>query len=89
MYVPQMLSCDVSIHRRDGVRTKHFKESELKSILKKNGFTVVKVEQVEYNWNTELDEPTHFLGEDGMYPFDWLVVAEKTGPWVEETDPLE
>merc|ERR1719162_1365116 len=77
----------MGIYRRDGVRTKHFREVELRGMLKKNGFNTLLLDQVQYEWSTELDEPTHFLGEDGNYPFDWLLVAEKTGPWVAETEP--
>lgn len=66
------------IFRRDKVRTKHFREAEIKKLLRKYRLEVVEVRRVEYSWYTEFDDPVDVLDEYfDEKPFDWLVVARK------------
>lgn len=55
----------------DKVPTKHYSASELEVILPQAGFTITKLEKLEYDWNTELASPPKNLG--APYPWDWLV----------------
>jgi SAM-dependent methyltransferase len=59
----------------DDVPTKHFMRPELDVVFAAAGFTLTKVEKVEYNWNTELASPPRWLKEP--YPWDWLVECKK------------
>jgi hypothetical protein len=55
----------------DKVPTKHYSASELEVILPQAGFTVTKLEKLEYDWSTELAAPPKNL--EAPYPWDWLV----------------
>jgi len=55
----------------DNVPTKHYSASELEVILPTAGFTITKLEKLEYDWTTELSNPPKSLG--APYPWDWLV----------------
>lgn len=59
----------------DNVPTKHFMRTELDVIFKAAGFTLTKVDKVEYNWDTELSSPPKWLKDP--YPWDWLVECKK------------
>lgn len=59
----------------DGVPTKHYTESEIRVVFKEAGFSVTKVDKVEYDWDTELSSPPAWLQEP--YPWDWLVECKK------------
>jgi len=59
----------------DGVPTKHYMEPEIHVIFKDAGFTVTKVDKLEYDWSTELSSPPLWLQEP--YPWDWLVECKK------------
>jgi SAM-dependent methyltransferase len=59
----------------DGVPTKHYSESELQVVFKDAGFTVTKIDKLEYEWNTELSSPPVWLKDP--YPWDWLVECRK------------
>lgn len=59
----------------DGVPTKHFGQSEIQVVFKEAGFTSVKVDKVEYNWDSELASPPSWLKDP--YPWDWLVECKK------------
>lgn len=59
----------------DGVPTKHYTEPEIQVIFKEAGFTVTKVDKLEYDWNTELSSPPEWL--QSPYPWDWLIVCKK------------
>jgi len=59
----------------DGVPTKHYTESEIRVIFNESGFSVTKVDKVEYDWDTELSSPPVWLKEP--YPWDWLVECKK------------
>lgn len=60
----------------DGVPTKHYLEAELRLLLSHEGFTVSRIEKVEYSWKTEFVKPPKWLKEP--YPWDWMVVAKKS-----------
>lgn len=55
----------------DNVPTKHYSASELEVILPAAGFTMTKLEKLEYDWSTEVANPPKSLG--APYPWDWLV----------------
>ncbi len=59
----------------DGVPTKHYSESELQVVFKDAGFSVTKIDKLEYEWNTELSSPPDWLKDP--YPWDWLVECRK------------
>lgn len=59
----------------DGVPTKHFGQSEIDVVFKEAGFISVKVEKVEYDWDSELTDPPKWL--KAPYPWDWLVECRK------------
>ncbi len=59
----------------DGVPTKHYMEPEIQVIFKEAGFSVTKVDKLEYDWNTELTSPPPWL--EAPYPWDWLVECKK------------
>ncbi|MBX2900735.1 MAG: class I SAM-dependent methyltransferase [Cyclobacteriaceae bacterium] len=61
----------------DNVPTKHYSASELEVVLPQAGFTITRLEKLEYDWNTELAKPPKGLG--APYPWDWLVECRKTG----------
>ncbi len=59
----------------DGVPTKHYSESEIKVIFRDAGFTVTKIDKLEYDWGTEIASPPKWLKDP--YPCDWLVELKK------------
>jgi SAM-dependent methyltransferase len=59
----------------DDVPTKHFMRPELDVVFAAVGFTLTKVDKVEYAWDTELTSPPKWLKEP--YPWDWLVECKK------------
>jgi SAM-dependent methyltransferase len=59
----------------DGVPTKHFGRSELDVVSRQAGLTILNVDKVEYDWNTEFAEPPKDM--EGPYPWDWLVECRK------------
>lgn len=67
---------------REGVRTKHFKEAEMRKQLKRAGFDeVVATRRVEYNWWTEFPDTLDFLdAATTERPHDLLFVARRAAP---------
>ena len=59
----------------DGVPTKHYTEPEIQVIFKEAGFTVTKVDKLEYDWSTEFSSPPAWL--QSPFPWDWLVECKK------------
>lgn len=59
----------------DNVPTKHYLKEELELLLKLDGFTVDRVEKINYTWKTEFNNPPKWLQEP--YPWDWMCVAKK------------
>lgn len=66
---------------RDGVRTKHYGNAEVRKLLRDEGFAVLSTEPVEYSWSTEFDELAEWLDETvEARPHDMLVVARRLAP---------
>lgn len=59
----------------DNVPTKHYLEAELQLLLTLEGFTVERIEKINYPWTTEFHNPPKWLAEP--YPWDWMCVARK------------
>jgi SAM-dependent methyltransferase len=59
----------------DNVPTKHYLEEELELLLTLEGFTVERIEKINYTWETEFNHPPKWL--TNPYPWDWMVVARK------------
>jgi len=59
----------------DDVPTKHFLKEELELLLSLAGFTVEKIEKINYKWSTEFHKPPSWL--KSPQPWDWLVKATK------------
>lgn len=59
----------------DNVPTKHYLKEELELLLKLDGFTVDRVEKINYTWQTEFNTPPKWLADP--YPWDWMCVARK------------
>ncbi len=59
----------------DDVPTKHFLKEELELLLNLAGFTVEKIEKINYKWSTEFHKPPSWL--KSPQPWDWMVKATK------------
>jgi ubiquinone/menaquinone biosynthesis C-methylase UbiE len=59
----------------DDVPTKHFLKEELDLLLTLEGFKVLEIEKIKYEWSTEFHKPPTWL--KNPKPWDWLVVAKK------------
>ena len=59
----------------DDVPTKHFLKEELELLLNLAGFTVEKIEKINYKWSTEFHKPPTWLKTP--QPWDWMVKAKK------------
>jgi 2-polyprenyl-3-methyl-5-hydroxy-6-metoxy-1,4-benzoquinol methylase len=59
----------------DDVPTKHFLKEELELLLNIAGFTVEKIEKINYNWSTEFHKPPSWL--KNPQPWDWMVKVKK------------
>lgn len=64
-----------SLVRIEGVPTKHYLREEATVFLESGGFRVVSVDKVEYDWDTEFDDPPSWMRSPG--PWDWLFVAKR------------
>ncbi|MEJ0033868.1 MAG: hypothetical protein WDO15_27605 [Bacteroidota bacterium] len=62
------------IVRIDGVKTKHYLETELTVLFTEAGFTDVVIHKVEYDWTSEFSSPPKWMKEP--YPWDWLIEAK-------------
>ena len=65
----------LSLVRIEGVPTKHYLREEATVFLESEGFRVASVDKVEYDWNTEFDDPPSWMGRPG--PWDWLLAAKR------------
>jgi SAM-dependent methyltransferase len=63
----------------DNVPTKHYLKEELELLLTLEGFTVDRVEKINYTWKTEFTNPPKWLTEP--YPWDWMCAAKKNSPF--------
>ena len=59
----------------DDVPTKNFLKEELELLLTLAGFTVEKIEKINYKWSTEFHKPPSWL--KNPQPWDWMVKAIK------------
>ncbi len=59
----------------DTLPTKHHLKEELFTTLTDFGFKNIKIDKVEYAWDTEIDNVPRSLR--GPYPWDWIVMATK------------
>lgn len=62
------------IHIND-VPTKHYTHCELQVLMREAGFSVMAIEKIEYDWNTEFDKPVKWMKDP--YPWDWLIECRK------------
>jgi len=60
----------------DGVPTKHYLKEELTTILERRKLRITDICKIEYPWTSEFASPPRWMKEP--YPWDWLVVAQKT-----------
>ncbi len=58
-----------------GVSTKHYLEPELHVLFRNAGLSVLAIDKVEYDWNTEFSDPPSWM--DGPHPWDWLIECRK------------
>lgn len=59
------------IMKISGVPTKHYLQSEIQVLFREAGLSVINIDKIEYDWNTEFASPPSWMGEP--YPWDWLV----------------
>lgn len=59
----------------DNVPTKHHQREELIVLLEQEGFTMEIISKVEYEWQTEFDDPPGWMKEP--YPWDWMCIGRK------------
>lgn len=62
------------IVRIDGVKTKHYLQTELEVLFRNSDFTKVFINKLEYDWTTEFTKPPRWM--KGPYPWDWIIEAE-------------
>lgn len=62
------------IVRIDGVKTKHYLQTELEVLFRNAGFSKTIINKLEYDWTTEFAIPPHWMREP--YPWDWIIEAE-------------
>ena len=70
--VPNMVQ---GIFNINGVATKHYTASELHVLFEEAGMKITSLEKIEYDWNTEFDNPPSWL--KAPLPWDWMVEAKK------------
>lgn len=59
----------------DNVPHKHYLQEELDLLMRKEGFTNLNFEKIEYDWSTEFHNVPKWLKEPR--PWDWMVVGRK------------
>ena len=62
--------------RIEKVPTKHYLREEATLLLGEAGFAVSSCDKVEYDWDTEFDDPPRWMKKPG--PWDWLFVARRS-----------
>jgi len=68
----------------DDVPTKHFLKEELELLLTLAGFTIEKIEKINYKWSTEFHKPPTWLKTP--QPWDWMVKAKKNPHQINDED---
>ncbi len=61
--------------RLEKVPTKHYLREEATVLLEEAHFAVSSCDKVEYDWDTEFDDPPRWMKKPG--PWDWLFVARR------------
>lgn len=59
----------------DNVYTKHYSAPELEVICNQVGLKITALEKLNYDWDTEFDEPPKSM--QAPYPWDWMMEVEK------------
>ena len=59
----------------NGVVTKHYTASEIEVVFQQAGLTVISIEKLEYDWNTEFGKVPSWM--KSPYPWDWLVECRR------------
>jgi 2-polyprenyl-3-methyl-5-hydroxy-6-metoxy-1,4-benzoquinol methylase len=70
-----MISLADGVVKVGSVPTKHYIGEEFESLLQIFKMETVERQKLEYDWETELENPPTRL--KGPYPFDWMFVAKK------------
>lgn len=60
-----------------GTPTKHYLREELELLIPEVGHRILRIEKVEYPWETEFTDPPEWMR--APYPWDWLVLSEPKG----------
>lgn len=58
-----------------GVPTKHYLQTELQVLFREAGFDIIKIDKIEYNWESEFNNPPGWMQEP--FPWDWLLTCKK------------
>jgi SAM-dependent methyltransferase len=56
--------------------TKHYSITELYSLFNSEKYSMLKLDRIEYNWETEFVSPPGWL--QAPYPWDWVVEVKRT-----------
>lgn len=84
------LGCGIALTRRsarelldglvriDALPTRHYLREQLEVWLRSEGFEVLRIDKVEYDWATEFEKPPSWMRR-GPGPWDWMAVAERSG----------
>ena len=59
----------------DKVPHKHYLQEELEILMRRQGFSEMRFEKIEYEWSTEFLRPPRWL--KNPKPWDWMVVGKK------------
>lgn len=70
--MPELLQ---GIIRIDGVPTKHYSSPELHVLIERSGLSLVKLEQLTYEWTSEFAAPPKWM--KAPYPWDWMIVCRR------------
>ncbi|MHC4994302.1 MAG: class I SAM-dependent methyltransferase [Planctomycetota bacterium] len=65
------------VFENGGEPTKHYLRQEMITFLGDTGFKMLEVDRVEYEWDTEFEDPPGWMNEAGVFPWDWMFVAER------------
>lgn len=63
------------IIKKGGTPTKHYLREELELLMAELGQKIIRLDKVEYAWDTEFDSPPQTM--QAPFPWDWLVISEK------------
>ena len=66
------------IVRIEKVATKHYLREEFTALLHDSKFKTLSADKIQYDWDTEFDDPPAWLDKSNLYPWDWLFVAQRS-----------